>query len=738
LGYSPVVGSGRTVYRDQRGLGGLVALLAVACAYKAPQLDASRHSDGGDVTPLIPIVVQPVYPSSPSWNDYVKNDGEDIFHGSGAPCDGSELGYFSCLHGGELRQVTLAGETICTALKATDAIGAFVWICREDPSGVTFYSVGFKPGMGLRDLVKVDGWLGNKVSVYRNSTIIARATPTAWWTNRVTRIPTNTDPSSAALPLADAGVVYVGDGQLTTSGYNIQADKVSVVTLKDAYLGYNGNAALNCTAQGAMSGDGPERTVLCAGDRKFLWIEADLRGSPANAPTLIAFLSGSVPDGGVVHSRIHASEFSGAVSANVEGNAGLRARLLWSSLLSDSRAFNNANTGAIDQGSGFWLHMGRFNTLVRLVSANNTGRGLLVDGPSFANAIAGLTVYENGGIGVDIYGSYDNVLTNVVAFNNSRSGIFIGVSSFRNYLTAVTAVSNLDANIELVNTATANAINNLVLLNSHDGIHFITGASSNRLVDTVVAHNSQGIEISADSPPAIDNQFRGTLWIGNNYSPTTDCVVATGATGNELSGDCNHGLNPVAAEIRPFDAHGAVMGWLQTADTKNAHTSTTLGCSEITDWAHFSSPWRGWSVGAASDFDFLTAANGRHGSSTPSCRMIDLALLTGDDKLRGAYGTFTADRACPTSVDANVAANVLTAVGGGAPNYLRAAVELVGDLEHNSSGNQNGLCESNEGCLFTPNRGAYQGQGYLFGPCTFTDGSMVAGVNLYAWQTNGE
>ncbi|MDT8447815.1 MAG: Ig-like domain-containing protein [bacterium] len=64
--------------------------------------------------------------------------------------------------------------------------------------------------------------------------------------------------------------------------------------------------------------------------------------------------------------------------------------------------------------------------------------------------------------------------------------------------------------------------------------------------------------------------------------------------------------------------------------------------------------------------------------------------------------------------------------------FLNHAVEILDD----SIGNENGLCESNEACLLTPNIGAYQGHGALVSAGTFTNGTLT-GISLYRYSTNG-
>ncbi len=64
--------------------------------------------------------------------------------------------------------------------------------------------------------------------------------------------------------------------------------------------------------------------------------------------------------------------------------------------------------------------------------------------------------------------------------------------------------------------------------------------------------------------------------------------------------------------------------------------------------------------------------------------------------------------------------------------HLRNAVEIQGD----GIGSENGLCESNETCLNTPNIGSYQGHGRLVSAGTFTNGA-ITGVTLMQYATNG-
>ena len=86
---------------------------------------------------------------------------------------------------------------------------------------------------------------------------------------------------------------------------------------------------------------------------------------------------------------------------------------------------------------------------------------------------------------------------------------------------------------------------------------------------------------------------------------------------------------------------------------------------------------------------------------------------------------------CPAEVHGNVTA---TDQATTPHTYLLNAMEILGD----EIGNDNGLCESNEACIYAPNIGAYQGEGdYTTKSCVFQNGT-VTGVQMYAYPINGQ
>jgi hypothetical protein len=116
------------------------------------------------------------------------------------------------------------------------------------------------------------------------------------------------------------------------------------------------------------------------------------------------------------------------------------------------------------------------------------------------------------------------------------------------------------------------------------------------------------------------------------------------------------------------------------------------------------------------------------------CRIFDMRTSSaGNLTARSYYGStlnnpFTSGSACPSEVQGNQTLNWNSKV------FLKHAIE-VGD-DH--KGNDDGLCESNEDCIYAPNIGGYQGEGDFNsnGTCIFSP-SSVSGVTMFAYPIIG-
>ena len=75
--------------------------------------------------------------------------------------------------------------------------------------------------------------------------------------------------------LADAGTIYVAATSMASNGYNIDADRIAVVTLAGATLSY-GDSTTGNTDNNTGELDVNHRLILASGQQKFLWIEGNL------------------------------------------------------------------------------------------------------------------------------------------------------------------------------------------------------------------------------------------------------------------------------------------------------------------------------------------------------------------------------------------------------------------------------------------------------------------------------
>ncbi|MBI5542830.1 MAG: right-handed parallel beta-helix repeat-containing protein [Deltaproteobacteria bacterium] len=673
--------------------------------------------DGSACGAPLTSTVLPLYPASgAAWNDYVSisDPSADAFHQPDLPCQGSEANYYACIHGGEVRRVAVPFASGCAGLSAFDSLRAFDWIC-DASNGVAFLSTGLAQGKGLADLLEAGSFKESFLTVLRGGCPVLQTPPAIWWSNPVRPLPANPSPSDPPLVLAEEGSVYTApaSGQ-ATSGYNLAADRIAVVTLGTGTLTYSGYAPVNCTDPGGTIPPGPDplayRTVICSGDHKHLWIEGRVSGT-GGAETLLFFARTSF-------SRVHRSELwggaGGDLSAGLSIDDGSRANLV-----SEVRAHHNHEFGIS-------LFRADANIVMDCVVAHN-GSGVRVEDGCQGNAFLRLMSIDNTAFGFSLANRVvadpldANVLAMSTALFNGDEGFSLRGLRFSSLQASLSAHNNGDGLSDTALAVASNALTNAVLLNGQNGLTI--ASSQNQIKDVVLAHNQGvGVALTGDA-----NQVRGLLGVGNNAAG--DCSVAVTSTANLLDASCHHGEGLATPPLLELSLLASFFGPLAANDAVNttAQSQGSASATLVTDWVAFENPWRAWGPQGA----FLTAM-ARGPCVNGSCHVYDQRLVASDAVLRNAYGVFVPGAPCPSAADASNPENLHQG------ESLATGIELVGDRLRNSRGNNNGLCESNEGCLFTPNLGAYQGEGSLSAePCVFTGGSGVTGVRLYGFTDSG-
>lgn len=319
------------------------------------------------------------------------------------------------------------------------------------------------------------------------------------------------------------------------------------------------------------------------------------------------------------------------------------------------------------------------------ISAVSNEAGMYLVAETLDNIFSGFIVANNSE-GIVVGGiSSGNLFTNITAVNNESQGIELGPSSIDNTLSGITAANNGGIGVYLSNTSN-NSLNNVVAINN--GLHGVglATASNNSLQNIAAAHNAQrGVSIGNSS----ENYFTGYLKVGNNGF---DCV-ASGGTNRGLETDCSNNGSSDATLVQGVSLVNSFVGPIFIDDSVNVSDSD--GGAEypvsglFEDWTNFENSYRSWGYDSA-----FPGADSRSWWFSGAGRIWDWSLDINDAVLRDVL-------AIPTGSDTitHTWSDLSTTT------YLRNAQEYIGDLV----GNDNGLCETGEVCLYTPNIASYQG-----------------------------
>jgi hypothetical protein len=238
-------------------------------------------------------------------------------------------------------------------------------------------------------------------------------------------------------------------------------------------------------------------------------------------------------------------------------------------------------------------------------------------------------------------------------------------------------------------------MNGLFSNNSGSGVLVIGGSDSNKFYGVGTGNNSaDGIHIDASN----DNTFYDQVKSGTNGQ--TACEVVAGTTGNTFDDGAHActsstGTATVTTTLNYLNTFGSVI----TDDATNANTgdlvASVLAYASITDWLYFDNLYRTW---GKSNLTTSTHSTNRGTCTSGNCAMWDWRPVTADTEAKYVNPAFVAAAACP--VNGN---DTVTRLLG--DTFLKYAYEVVGD----GVGDDDMLCESNEGCIYSPNQGAYQG-----------------------------
>lgn len=629
--------------------------------------------------------------TDPVWSSAVRS--------TTTQCTGTETNRRSCIIAGEVKMAPLGnlpamGTPSCVIgsvpLQAEDNFNAFMWDCFFDGSQLAFYAVGLRDDKRLADLIDftVPQWKNMKLVVKLGGYDVAESSMTKWWSDVDLELLTAN--GAAAGPQTLANKIYLIGSSQNTAGYFLSAPGASIVVKPGIVLTYTGSNAKCDTGTGGIHASTGAHCLLHT-NSSFHFIE-------------------------------------GAMNANNTAAYGL--------LLYQSR-FNRINFASVQRATvvGLKLMMdSSYNKIHRSKFVYAGQQGVSVNG-SDGNIISQSAIYGNGAQGIFFSGAANfNTLTRSVIANNTSEGVMItsGNSNLLHMLT-VANHSNALAGIDINGASQNNLVMQSILANQGTGFKTNIPGSGNLYVGKLAISNSVNYPLE---------------WSHGTSSPVTQIskfllpssVLSTcyfTAISNFTNPSCGSSAHAPVAAATETTITDAIYGKRTTADTTNADWSASaeITYSPTANMMQFNSSYDHlMSVGRGGGVAF---PNSLHSGNCTSgyCAIFDWRLKTSglslNDSLSAASSTYSGASNCPmTGTSAFSYINSISATTYILPN----AAELLFD----DVGNDNGVCETNERCLYQPHIGAYLGEGDFIqnananGICNFAGGA-VSGVTLFAY-----
>jgi hypothetical protein len=633
------------------------------------------------------------FSTSSNWMDYVKRDGLNATDATGVQCTGSETGHYnSCIHAGEMKSIVVPNLTSCDGISASDSLSAFNWKCVAGTSSLKIISTGLREDKHLTDLIDFTNvaWKDNQITVTKNSTIFMTTQSSKWWTN-----PISVRNGGMALGVAVSGSIYVIQGGSTSISYSIDKSKVGLVIQPNTTL-INNTINPSITISSSLS---------------FLWIEGRYNNNNGMNVNAIDVSSGS-------KFLVLRNLFIRGASSGGFGTTGIQMN-------------SSVNQSAL-------LHSVRIAQVYTCANLNSNGVMIRYMNASYCN---NLQLAQN-----------DFITDTIVTSGTAANGIDIATSAYSSNLLFNTTVTNTNNSNISINTMTNITFMNTLTSNTGMGTYsgIIIGAFviSPKFINTAMAHQSGPNSYVENLLTSNNSKFNGILKIG------LGCSI--NGTNSGLSAFCvrQNGSETTPATVTGISLANSFVGKVTTDDTSNPIDTNGFSSSAPANVFDLQNQFRAWGLDGIA-FPNITNA----GQCSTNCRIWDWSLKSSDNVVRNVNAcpsgtivdthTWSGSAANQTYCDNNYLGSKLSG-STCVTTFLRNAVEIFAD----GVGNDNGICESNEDCMYTPNIGAYQGHSkdatslFKLIPASQTSsttnvcqdigtGGTITNVKLYKFETNG-
>ena len=220
---------------------------------------------------------------------------------------------------------------------------------------------------------------------------------------------------------------------------------------------------------------------------------------------------------------------------------------------------------------------------------------------------------------------------------------------------------------------------------------------------------TNGTALGAGTP---DDKFTNTLLLGGSKNCNTLTQSLMG-----LTITCSNELRSDATISTGFDPAQVFVGKISLDDVASTiDASGIVTYTAVSNRASFENRYRTLGINDSNDYSNATH---RARCVAGTCQIWDFSLSKDDTLLLNKSGngvstnsTFINGDTCPSEVNGNE----VTTAWDGTRIFLTNAYEVMFD----NKGNDDGLCDSNEDCIYMPNFGSYQGHGdYTSNECIF-------------------
>lgn len=615
------------------------------------------------------------YNNFSNWNDYLNNDGVNIYSATQVACPGTlPVDFNSCINGGMIQKVVIPEVINCNRIKVSDGLSAFHWGCENSGSDTRIFSTELMAYKGLQDLIANNQFRDNYVLVKVDGVDAYSSPLETWWQNKIEDLPAAVAGATTTLTNGGevAGKIFTVNSTRTTGRYSFTENKMSLVVMRGAQLKCDIANTTSCleTASGV----------------NFTWFEGRYQGNGSIAQ--FTFMNGA-------HHRLHNIEMT-----DIGGLAAINLLNTYNLKVTDF-FINNAGAAIYQIGSYRMSFVnGRFSNIT----------GILFD--TIRDSLIANAVFSGNTGTSQIRLPTNSIFHNNTFVNNSAQYVFRVFNGSDNLMHNVLSANSGQSSLYMWNSSRTTVSQ-----------YFSVGSSSSELL------------ISTTAQP---HKFTNNLIL----DATAECAITndTGSSPGLAVGTCLAAgpLSDSNLVVTPIDQTKLFVGKVTTDDLLNPYDVSGLGIfADILDWLSFDNKFRFWGL----DGGAFPSAGNKGNCVSGNCRIWDYSLQALNSNL--AFNStnlvttkndaFIPGATCPAAVHGNKATTWTDATPT-VHTFLTNAYEVYGD----GIGNEDGLCESNESCIYTPNFGAYQGTGdyQAQGTCNFQNGT-ISGVKLYAFPVNG-